>query len=147
MLRSIVEMVRSLNLFNVLVIALMLVILLPTYVVYRIINDEDLLDRFLSYYRVYGRPVSSCTVHKVRQRGEPFTWVISRGFAFEGGTRWSMGVALSFEPNDEQVISYCDTLEQLVDHMRKPETPSPTFPGTNKEVVVPYKDGRTGDEP
>jgi hypothetical protein len=139
MLLSFINAVKGMSLFNVLIVALMLMIALPTYVVYRIINDEELLDRFLSSYKIYDRQVSSCTLRKARQRGEPYTWAISSGFAFEGGTRWSIGVALNWEPDDEQVKSYCETLEKLVDHMRQPQQGSPVFPGTDKPVVQPYR--------
>jgi hypothetical protein len=51
-----------------------------------------------------------------------------------------MAVSLNWEPTDEQVRSYCDTLEKLVDHMREPSHPPPTVPGTDQPLVVPYKD-------
>jgi hypothetical protein len=139
MLLTFLDAVKGMSLFNVLIVGLMLTILLPTYVVYRAINDEALLDRFLSSYQVYDRQVSSCTLRRARQRGEPYTWAISSGFAFEGGTRWSLSVVLNWEPDDEQVKSYCDTLQKLVDHMRQPQEKSPTFPGTDKPVVQPYQ--------
>lgn len=137
---SIVNALKGLTIGNALVIVLLATVLVPSYLLYRVITEPELLDRFLSSYKVYGNQVSACTLRKVKQRGEDYTYVINTGFAFEGGSRWSMAVSLNWEPTDEQVRSYCDTLEKLVDHMREPSHPPPTVPGTDQPLVVPYKD-------
>jgi hypothetical protein len=129
--------VKGLTVTNAVVIMLLVVALLPAYVGYRLVTDENLLDRFLSKYKIYGTQLTSCTLRQARQRGEPYTYIMSTGFAFEGEARWAISVSLSFEPSPEQQASYCRTLELIVDHMR----------GGNSElprVVWQYRDVETG---
>ena len=127
---SIVSAIKGMTLGNALVVVLLVVVLVPSYLLYRVVTEPELLDRFLSSYKVIGSQVSACSVRKAKQRGEDYTYVISTGFAFEGGTRWSLAVALSWEPTDDQVRSYCDTLQKIVDHMRN----------TGAPMTSPYKE-------
>ena len=52
---------KGLSLFNVLVIALLALIAVPLYIVWKALSDEALLDRFLSSYREIPSN-SGCTI-------------------------------------------------------------------------------------
>jgi hypothetical protein len=72
----------------------------------------------MSSYRVIKSPMASCQLRQARQRGEPYIWSISTGFAFEGGKRWSIGVIIDGqEPTVEEQKSTCETLQLIVDWM------------------------------
>jgi hypothetical protein len=109
--------VKGLTVTNAIVIILLVVAIAPAYVVYRALDDPALLDRFLSSYHVVSSQLSDCTLRTGRQRGEPAVWSISTGFAYEGPSRWVISVLLEREPTMEEQISYCATLEAIVDHM------------------------------
>lgn len=134
-----VDLVRSLSLTNVLVIILLVIVAAPVWVLWRVINDEKLLDRFLSHYAEYPSQTTSCTVRQIKVRGGPETFALSTGFASQGTDRYFISVVGNhmFNPSEER--SYCETLNLLVDFMRDPEARSPPFPGTNEPVVRQYE--------
>ena len=110
---------KSLTLTNVLVIALMAMVIVPVYFVYRALNDPATLDRFMSSYDEYTEEVSGCTVRTVRLRGGPWRWSISSGFAMGGADRYTVSVIVTTEPNAEAVTSYCATLNLIIDKMHE----------------------------
>lgn len=137
--------VKGLTITNALVIMLLVIVLVPAYLVYRATNDERLLDRFLSNYREISAQQSGCTERIAKQRGGQESWSVSTGFAFQGSDRWVISVWMDHEPSNDQIVSYCETLNLLVDFMRDPDAHSPTFPNSDKPVVKQYPRDR-GDE-
>jgi hypothetical protein len=108
--------IRGLTVTNAVVIVLLVVALIPAYAVYRLLTDEALLDRFLSSYMVTITD-TPCRMIRGRQRGEPYSWAIATGFAFEGQTRWTIGVVLGKEPTTEDIRTHCAVLQAIVDFM------------------------------
>src|SRR5262245_34108316 len=80
--------VKGLSLGNVLVIALLAVVAVPVYVIYRALGDQELLDRFMSTYEEETSQQVGCTLRHVQARGGPEMYGISAGFAFQGEDRW-----------------------------------------------------------
>lgn len=144
-IERLIAAVKGLTITNVLIIALLLVILAPGYVLYRAINDEQLLDRFLSTYRELPSGETGCVVRNARVRGGADYWGISTSFAAEGQDRYLISVQLNHEPSAKEVESYCQTLNLVVEFMRDPEAESPPFPGTDEPVVRTYEKGRSDD--
>lgn len=105
---------QSLTLRNVAILALILALALPVWIIWKVFSDPALLDRFLSSYRVV-RTEGGCTVRVVAERGAPEQWAISTGFAAGGNERWTIGVVLEREPTGEQIVSHCATLMHIVD--------------------------------
>jgi hypothetical protein len=134
-----VDLVRSLSLTNVLVIILLVIVAAPVWVLWRVINDEKLLDRFLSHYAEYPSQTTACTVRQIKVRGGPETFALSTGFASQGTDRYFISVVSNHQFNPSEERSYCETLNLLVDFMRDPEARSPPFPGTNEPVVRQYE--------
>lgn len=134
--------VKGLTLTNALVIIMLVMAAVPAYLVYRAVNDETLLDRFMSSYREITGQQSGCTVRTARQKGGPATWSVSTGFAYEGSDRYVVSVFIDHEPDMKEVESYCATLNLIVDFMRDREGESPVFPGTNRPVIRQYKRDR-----
>lgn len=136
-----VNLAKGLTPTNAVVIVILVAALLPAYVAWKLINDQSLLDRIMSDYNVYTSQMSSCTLRSARQRGEPMTYFLTTGFAYEGEDRWMVGVALNQQPNTDELSSYCEVLNLVVDYMRNPEQVDvPTFPGTDNPVIWQYRD-------
>lgn len=143
------SIVKGLTPTNAMVIVILVVALLPAYVAWKMINDQTLLDRIMSDYNVIASQNSSCTLRSARQRGEPLTFFISTGFAYEGEDRWTIGVTLDRQPSPTELATYCEVLNLVVDYMRNPaQVDIPTFPGTDNPVIWPYRDkgGPRNDE-
>lgn len=107
--------VKGLTLSNVMVIALLAVIALPTYVVYQALNDDKLLDRLLSTYEEFGDAQVGCVLRHVQERGGPDQWGISSGFAFQGADRWFVSVVMNHEPSADEMASFCESLKLISD--------------------------------
>jgi hypothetical protein len=134
---GLINSVKGLTITNVLVILMLAVIVGPAYILYRALNDEALLDRFLSTYRAI--PTSTnCTVREVGERTSNNFWVIAAGFAYQGTDRWQVAVVLDQRPDAGKETSYCETLKLIVERMRDPDIPTPTFPGTDEPIIHQY---------
>lgn len=109
--------VKGLSVANVLVIAMLAIVAVPVYTIWKALGDDKLLDRFMSTYEESASQMSGCTLRHVQARGGPDTWGISSGFAFQGGDRWFVSVALSHDPSAEEIASYCESLKLIADRM------------------------------
>lgn len=142
--QTIIHFLTHLKLRNVLVIGVLVVVAIPAYFVYRILNDEVMLYRFLSSYREVPNPVpgSNCVLREISMRGGGDTFGIATSFASLGNDHWQIGVILNHTPTPQDIQTYCETLNLIVDKMRDPEKPAPTFPGTNEPLIWPYANGQ-----
>jgi hypothetical protein len=130
--------VKGLTITNAIVIIMLALVIIPGYFVYRALNDEKLLDRFTSRFEELSGWQSPCTIRTAKQIGGPQMWAISTGFAYDGNDRWTLSVVMDHMPSPDDVHSYCETLELLVDFMRDPEARSPNFPRSERPVVKQY---------
>ena len=138
---NLIESAKGLTFSNVIIIILLIVALVPAYVAYRVLNDEQLLFRFLSSYREIPNPIpgSNCTLREVSVRGGGDQYSIGTSFASLGADRWQLGVLVSHQLSAEEIASYCETLNIIIDYMRDPvKVPPPTYPGTNEPLIWPY---------
>ncbi len=113
-LKGAAGVLHGLTLRNVAILALILALAIPVYVIWKLFSDPELLDRFMSSYRV-TRTAGGCVVRVAKERGGPEQWSISTGFAAGGTERWTVGVILEREPTEEQIVSHCATLNLIVD--------------------------------
>jgi hypothetical protein len=113
-LSGVANVLKGLTLRNVAILALIMAMAVPVFVIWKVFSDPDLLDRFLSSYRVV-RTSGGCVVRAAKERGGPEQWSISTGFAAGGTERWTVGVILEREPTEEQIVSHCATLNLIVD--------------------------------
>ena len=97
-------------------------IAVPSYVVYKALNDVTVMDRLLSSYKEIPNP-SGCSLRQVKTRGGSARWSISTGFAFHGADRWAVSVILDQLPTADQLISNCETLKRIADHALHSESP------------------------
>lgn len=135
---SLISAVKGLTFSNALVIVILAAVGIPAYAVYKAINDQSLLDRFLSNYRELSDQNVGCTIREARLRGSSQIWAISTGFAYQGADKWMVSVVLEHEPDGDELESYCEALKLIVDFMRDPNAPSPVFPNSEKPIVKEY---------
>jgi hypothetical protein len=131
---GIVKLVSSLTLTQVLVIALLVMIAIPTYIAWRVINDASMLTKFTSRYEEIASAYMPCTLRVASVRGGGDTYSISTGLSMQGSDRWQVGVILERLPEQADQIAYCATLNLLVDHLRRPDAPEPLLP--NGEPLI-----------
>ena len=113
------SVVKGLSLTNVLVIALLALIAVPTYLAYKMLNDPAVMDRLLSSYKELPNG-SGCVLREVKERGGPDMWAISTGFAFHGSDRWYVAVGLTHPPDANDLTSHCETLKRIADTLTQP---------------------------
>ena len=138
MIGGIVKIIQSMTLTHVLILALLLVILIPTFILYRFMTDASMLNKWTSFYEELSSDKSPCTLRIASVRGADPTYAISTGFAFQGSDRWTVSVVMGHKPDEGQLISYCETLNQIVDYMRRPNAPSPTYPNSDDPLIWQY---------
>lgn len=109
--------VRGLTLTNVLVVALLAIVAIPAYTIYRALNDPAVMNRLMSTYEEHPDQ-SGCLIRHVKQRGGPDMWSIASGFAIAGVDRWFVSVIIPHAPTAEEVASYCESAKLLADAMR-----------------------------
>lgn len=135
---GLVKIVQSISLTQVLVIALLVAIGMPTFIIWRFLNDSSLLNKWTSFYEEISTDKSPCTLRIASQRGaEPF-YAVSTGFAYQGSDRWTISVLLGHRPDDGEIASYCETLNLIVDYMRRPNAKSPTYPNSDEPLIWRY---------
>jgi hypothetical protein len=138
-LGGIVGLVQSMTLTHVLIVALLAAILVPSYVAWRVLNDESMLTKFTSRYEEITSDKIPCTLRIASVRGGGDSYSISTGFAVQGSDRYTIAVLLDRKPDDLSLQSYCEVLQKIVDHLRRPEdAPSPTFPGSDEPLIWHY---------
>jgi hypothetical protein len=133
------NIVKGLSLSHVMTIALLVVIAAPTFVLYRFMTDSSLLNKWASFYEELASDKVACTLRIASQRGADPVYSISTGFAFQGSDRYTVAVLLTHKPDDGQLMSYCETLNLIVDYMRRPDAKSPTFPNSDEELIWHYR--------
>jgi hypothetical protein len=109
--------VKGLSVTNVLVIAMLAVVAVPVYTIWKALGDEKLLDRFMSTFEELGNQQSGCTMRHVQERGGPDLWGISTGFAFSGTDKYAVNVVLDHMPTDAEIVSYCESLKLIADSL------------------------------
>jgi hypothetical protein len=107
--------VKGLTVTNVLVIAMLVVVAIPAYFVWKALNDQVLLDRFLSNYRELSAQNVACAIREAKYRGGATQWSISTGFAIAGRDRYVVAVVMDYYPSNEELHSYCETLKLIAD--------------------------------
>jgi len=109
--------VKGLTISNVLVIAMLAVIALPAYTLWKALGDDRLLDRFLSTYEEIDSQNIGCALRHLQRRGGPEQWAVSSGFAYQGAERWTVSVWLTHSPSNEEIVSFCEALKLIGDRM------------------------------
>lgn len=136
---TLINAIKNLSFGNVLIIMLLMIVVIPSYLLWRILNDPAMLGKFLSHYEEVTSDKWPCTLRIASQRGAGDTYSVGAAFAVQGSERWIIAVQLDRDPrlDDDDMISYCETLNLLIDFMRNPDARSPVSPGaTDDEPLI-----------
>lgn len=132
------NLVKNMTLTNALVVVVLVFALVPAYLLYTLVNDKAMMGRFLSSYEEISSDKVACTLRVASIRGGGDTYGISTGFAYEGSDKWLVSVIIEHQPDAQELNSYCETLNLIVDFMRRPNAPSPTYPNSDKPLIWQY---------
>jgi len=141
---GLVNAVKGLTVANVAMIAVLAMIAVPVYVIYRALGDDKLLDRLMSTYEELDSQQTGCALRHLQERGGPEVWGVSSGFAFAGSDRWHVNVVLDHEPSREELVSYCESLKLIADTMLSRGSDAEIFEGP---VPGAQADGGRRDRP
>lgn len=144
---SLINAIKGMSLTNVLVIIMLAVVVVPSYLLWRLLNDPTMMGRFLSSYEEQTSQQWPCTLHIASLKGGGDTYAISAGFAVQGSEEWALTVRMDRKPTDQEMVSYCQALYLLIDFMRNPDARTPTFPGTDEPLVHPYPSNPVAPDP
>lgn len=137
--QAVIGVISGMTITQALVVLILLVALVPSYLLYRVINDPELAGRFLSSYEEISSPETSCILRIASLRGGGDEYGISTAFAAQGNDRYVISVLMDRKPSEVEIQSYCATLTAIVDHLRRPETaPSPKFPHSEEPLIWHY---------
>ena len=139
--QTVIHAVSSMTLTQALIIVLLLAVTVPSYLLYRVINDPEMVGRFLSSYEEITSDKTPCVMRIASLKGGGDQFAISTGFAAQGNDRYVISVIMDRRPSEVEQQSYCATLTAIVDHMRRPEAPSPTFPNSDEPLIWHYPQG------
>ena len=118
-LAAAIGLVKNLTVTNLLMLAGLLVVIVPVYVIWKALGDPAVMDRLMSSYREIPNG-SGCVLRNVKERAGPDQWAISSSFAAHGQDRWYVGVWLTREPTAEELSSHCETLKRIADTLAMP---------------------------
>lgn len=131
MIDKAIEALKGLTLTNLLVLLVLVLILAPAYLAWRVVNDPDLRNILFSSFRAIEVEGVDCSYIKASEAGVDPHWLVAKDFAFSGRDRWFIGVNSPEEPSPAEVEAYCRTLSEVIVYARERNglTPKPTFPG------------------
>ena len=112
------SIIKGLTFTNVLMLFLLSLIVVPGYIMYRAVNDPTILERMLSSYKEFPPQDSGCTLREFKARGGPRMWTISTGFAYQGTDKWVASIVLDHMPNEDENVSYCESLKLVTESWR-----------------------------
>lgn len=138
---TLIHAVKGMSMANILSVVALSLIIVPSYLLYTVVNDPAMMGRWLSSYEEVSTDKSPCTLKIASLRGGGDSYGISAGFAFQGSDKWVLSVIIETrKPTPEEFNSYCEALMLLIDFMRDPTKHPPPFPGTSEEIIHMYPD-------
>lgn len=130
-----VDIVKGLTLTNVLILALLIILIVPLYLAWRVLNDQDLQGKLFNTYSELEAP-SDCLLTFQQAAGGSGHYVIRAILAERPAETWYISTRIRFKPDDKAMYLYCAASSQLIDFMRDPNnTAPPVYPGSDRRIV------------
>lgn len=123
-LERILNLLKGLSFGNVVVIFILVMTAAAIYTLYRFLNDEILMNKFLSHYEESSNDKIPCTSRIGSKRGGALTYSITTGFAYDGNDRWVIGIHRDAKISKDEFFEYCIALQMFVDYLHRPDAPS-----------------------
>lgn len=134
LLERLLVAIKGLTFVNVAVLAVLVLLTVPVYFVYRMLNDPQLMGAVLSEFREI-RTKTDCSLYYSQSAGSAPTWSVTNQFAERNAEEWAIVVRIKFEPDDAAMRDYCSSLEDVIRYLHDPDLPPPAFPGSAKTMV------------
>ena len=129
LLKSILEITKSLTLTNVLMFGLLILFSFPAYVGYRIVNDEKLMTQITSSFEEMRYGMGDCLVYRAQQRGEMPEYLVRYNMRHDKYGVWYLAVRSQAEPTRADAAKKCEMMAHAVEIARKAIKPNDLFPG------------------
>jgi hypothetical protein len=130
--------IKGMTLRNVGVILALVVVAIPSFLVYKLATDNKFASVFFSTYSEQAIPATDCFLRIASVSGGREDYRISRPFAYSGRDRWVVSIETPDQPNADQSVALCNLLGSLIAYARDPgNNPSPAFPGTDLKIFPP----------
>lgn len=135
MLDRMLNVVKGLTYTNVAIMALLLLLLVPVYLVYRILGDQNLMGAVFNVYSELDAP-TDCLLAFQQPAGGSGAYIVRAVLAERNAEVWYVSVKLRFKPDDQAMTQYCGAATQVVDFANDPNnSPVPIFPGSDRKIV------------
>lgn len=155
LLQKLLDAVKGLTIVNVGVLAALVILLIPAYAAWKIINDAALFNAVFSAYSELDSPTDCTLTFQQAAGGRPY-YLIRQFLAQRNREVYGVSVRLDWDhpPDKEAMVRYCDTLDSIIGYARDPHNAViPSFPQSTKNLL-PYPpprgerdDGRPVIEP
>lgn len=139
LLQKLLDAVKGLTLLNIAVLALLLFLLLPAYLAWKIMNDEMMFNAVFSAYSELDSPTDCSLTFQQAAGGRPY-YLIRQVMAVRSRETYGASVRLDWDhlPDHDAMVRYCDTLDSIVAYARDPNNSViPRFPQSNRPLL-PY---------
>ena len=130
--------VREMSFRNVGVILALVVIAIPSYLVYRLATDNKFASIFFSTYSEHSIPATDCFMRIASVSGGHEDYRVSRPFAYSGQDRWVISVETPYQPDANQAVALCNLLGEVITYARDRSKVSPNFPGSDTPIFQEY---------
>lgn len=137
LLQKLLDAIKGLTFVNVAVLAALIVLLIPAYLMWRIMNDAALFNAVFSDYTELESPTDCQLTFQQASGGRGF-YLIRLNLAQRSREIYAVSVRLDWPhaPDGEAIRRYCATLEALVAYGRDPlNVPIPHFPGSERNIL------------
>jgi hypothetical protein len=135
LIEKLLEIIKGLTITNIVTLAMLIGLLLPAYLGWRVINDATLMALILSEYRELPAK-TDCQLAKEQPAGTEGTYSLRTPFAERSREVWYISVRVRFEPDEQALNKYCAALQGVVDYLSDPQdTPVPVFPDSTRRII------------
>ena len=112
------NIVKSLSLTNVLMIAILIVIAIPAYFAWKFLNDEDFRREFWTHAEVLDKHVP-CIVFEGQIRGQHVRHTIGFVYGLDGRNEKMVGIRSPGEFSDTEIEETCKRVLELAAELKK----------------------------
>lgn len=119
MIERLAAIVRALTLQNVLLLALLVLIGLPVFLIYRLGNDRSLREQFLSSIRVVDGLGVPCLVVASNMAGQPERLTVGVSFESDGRIEFDIVARSPGVLSGQEIATACEQARKYRDIMRK----------------------------
>lgn len=142
-LQKLLDAVKGLTWVNVGILAALVLISIPAYFAWRVINNPTLMGAVLSEFREIHTK-TDCSLYYAQVAGSAPAWGIANQFAERNSEEWAIVVRVKFEPDEAAMKDYCQATENLIRFMHDDTLQPPTFPGSTRLII--YRDQHPGKD-